>query len=350
MKLCAMAVTRTDKVFRERLPNTTRTRSRARSGGTSPHAAAALLISSLAIPSLAACQVVANYQSFTGGDGAPPHRCDVLPASKLDEKKLVTLELSKVPGAPPSEPCYWIDETEVTVEQYRRFISEHAPIDWDPGRCAGRKTAPSDPEHELTDSCSASTAAEDTPFADRKPIRCVDWCDAKAFCHWAGKDLCGGNANGGTVTGDVAPQWEQACSKNGWSYVYGPTPVDGACNVGLDTTMCISALNQNHCAPTYVGSFPRCTSPSGAVDMIGNVAEWVLSCHDQVSPSSSLDGSFVDAGHNTECQYRGGSFDDSRDAATCYTLIQYAKTATHDRHIGFRCCADLSDEEKNLVK
>ena len=42
--------------------------------------------------------------------------------------------------------------------------------------------------------------------------------------------------------------------------------------------------------------------------------------------------------------------DDSRDAATCYTLIQYAKTATHDRHIGFRCCADLSDEEKNLVK
>ena len=54
-----------------------------------------------------ACQIVGGYRSFEPGDGAAPHPCDVLPSSKLDDKELVTLVLSKVPDG----TCYWMDGT-----------------------------------------------------------------------------------------------------------------------------------------------------------------------------------------------------------------------------------------------
>lgn len=305
---------------------------------TGTAARAVPILSLLAIlPIAPACQILAGYESFERGDGAVavPHRCDVLPATKIDDKGLGTLVLSKEFDG----NCYWIDKTEVTVEQYSRFIAEHPdPVAWDTERC-GWKSAPSDPKNDPTHPCTAtSLSLESDPFAAKKPIRCVDWCDAKAFCNWAGKDLCGGNTNGSMVGPvDVHPQWDYACSKNAWNFPYGSKPIDRACNVGLSNAECYSILHQNQCAPTDVDSFSRCTSPSGAVDMVGNVAEWVLSC----SLSS-------DAGPSTQCQYRGGSFADGLDEKTCYT-VGYQASMTRDRTIGLRCCANLTVSETHQL-
>lgn len=283
---------------------------------------------------VSACQIVGGYESFEHGDGAPPHPCDAIKAPKTDEKRLGTLLLSKQSDG----SCYWVDKTEVTVAQYRRFIAEHTdPVDWGSDQCAW-KTALSNPEQDSTDTCRPTIVGEDDPFGDTKPIRCIDWCDANAFCHWAGKDLCGGNTNGGMVgpTG-VIPQWDYACSKNGEQYPYGAKTIAGACNVGLSDAECYSLVHQTHCAATSVGSFPRCMSPSGAVDMIGNVSEWVLSC------------GFGDAGQAVDCQYRGGSFDGMLEGETCY-MVRHQRRDTRDRRVGVRCCADLTVEEKLLLK
>jgi formylglycine-generating enzyme required for sulfatase activity len=96
-----------------------------------------------------------------------------------------------------------------------------------------------------------------------------------------------------------------------------------------------------HCAPAVVGTFPQCTSASGAVDMIGNVSEWVAEC-----------GTLGDGGPGTPCQHRGGSFEDDAAAvaATCYGTIPVKDTNdTRDRSVGLRCCAALSDTEKKTA-
>ena len=106
------------------------------------------------------CQIVGGYQSFQG------HPCNALPASKPDKRNLATLVLSKQPDG----TCYWIDQTEVTVEQYVAFVGDASrPVNWDP-TCTW-KTTPSDPIHETTnDTCIASTAVESEPFRMTKPI------------------------------------------------------------------------------------------------------------------------------------------------------------------------------------
>jgi formylglycine-generating enzyme required for sulfatase activity len=279
------------------------------------------------------CQLVGKYEPFERGDGAAPHPCDALPASK-DDTKLGRLVLSKQSDG----TCYWIDKTEVTVEQYSQFLAGHAqPIVWDAQRCAW-KTVPADPVNDTSDPCTVSTNVESEPFRATKPIRCVDWCDAKAFCTWAGGDLCGGITNGSFVVPyDLPDQWGGACSAEGLPYVTGVMPVAGACNVGLEALgQCESRLGQMHCAPTDVGKFPGCTGPCGAMDMIGNVAEWVVSC----APS---------AGPDTLCQHRGGSFAGSLEAETCYAYASDARGA-RDRAIGLRCCAALTLDEQARVR
>jgi len=287
-----------------------------------------------------ACQVVAGYQTFKG------HPCDVLPASKVDEDGLDTLVLSKQPDG----SCYWVDKTEVTVQRYTQFLAGHAtPIGWDHDRCESWKTAPSDPADETDDPCTLAASAESDPFRLTKPIRCVDWCDARAFCQWAGKDLCGGitNTPGVTEPSDAPNPWASACSPEGLYLPYGngSTFVSGVCNVGLsvDAGQCRALDHEEYCAPTDVDSFPGCTGPSGMVDMIGNVSEWVFQCG--YNSDGGIDGP------DPLCQHQGGSFDNSLEdvTATCWGMAAIDKRAARDRRIGLRCCASLTEAEHNLT-
>jgi sulfatase modifying factor 1 len=302
-----------------------------------------LLITFVTSAAGSSCQIVGKYETFERGeDAGAPHPCDVLPGSKVDEKGIATMVLSKPPGG----KCYWIDRTEVTVAQYGQFLSSSDKPAWDAKRCSSWKDKPSDPVSETTEECTDSTnrlEAGSDPFRSTKPIRCIDWCDAKAFCIWAGKDLCGGttNAPGGLVEpGDLPDEWGHACAPGGDNYLHGIMAVRGECNVGLGEVagQCRAIIHQDFCAPTYPGDFPTCTATSGAVDMIGNVAEWVISC----TRTS-------EAGPDKLCQHRGGSFADVLSAGTCY-LPASSPLSSRKQGIGVRCCAPLTMAEDNLVK
>lgn len=197
---------------------------------------------------------------------------------------------------------YAVDATEVTVAHYKEFLSAKA------GDTSGQ--APS---------CSWNKSyyeAAPMPLEpDTWPIAKVDWCDATAFCAWAGKRLCGAIGGGASDFADFGDatksQWLRACG--------GPT--------GLPHPNPSWACNEkggfSDVAP--VATFPDCEGfYPGLFDLEGNVGEWVDSC----------DGSSGKADH---CQAAGGSELDQ----TAY-CTQTADDLTRDftsHYFGFRCCS-----------
>ena len=200
---------------------------------------------------------------------------------------------------------YCIDKTEVTAAQYAGFLAAveaGAPLPL-PAACAGKTSF----------TPGAPLAQGDYPVAS------VDWCDAFAFCVWAGKRLCGrigGGASAWTEVADSgASQWYRACSFEGLRpYPYGAAYQARACNGadnGIGTTW---SAGVNSCA----GGFP------GVYDLSGNVWEWEDSC--------------AGAASTDPCRVRGGGYKDTRDLLRCDYAYPFSR-ASVDPTLGFRCCS-----------
>lgn len=215
--------------------------------------------------------------------------------------------MSKIDGGPSA---FWIDQTEVTNAQYNAFLDAAVPPQSStqiPAYCAWNTTYGS----------KNTTAPGDLPVSK------VDWCDAYAYCQWAGKRLCGkiggGPAQPADLANKAADQWYLACAgPTETAYPYGPTYSPSACN-GLDKGVGAS---------TSVMSNAGCVNGVGdVVDLSGNVAEWEDLC---VGTS----------GANDVCRVRGGSYTAAAAFLTCgsaNTVLRQVGTAAN---IGFRCCAD----------
>ena len=133
--------------------------------------------------------------------------------------------------------AYWIDKYEVSNGQYQECVN------------AGKCTEPRSTESWTRSSYYGNTEYDDFPVIN------VSWHQAKAYCEWAGGSL------------PTEAQWEKAArGKNGRKYPWGDeSPNSNLVNYGEikgDTTA--------------VGSYPRGASPYGAMDMAGNVWEWVM--------------------------------------------------------------------------
>lgn len=182
-------------------------------------------------------------------------------------------ELVLVPS--PGGTGYCVDATEVTSAQYQAFLDARPAIE-QPARCGEN-----DSFQPLAE--APCEGAYDPAVRPDHPVSCVDWCDAWAYCAWAGKHLCG--RIGGGPLGDApdldeasASEWTSACSGMGENdYAYGDSYQVETCNAGPDTY-------DYEVPPAPVGSFPDChgTEPpfDRLMDMSGNVAEWIDACDD----------------------------------------------------------------------
>jgi len=214
--------------------------------------------------------------------------------------------------------AYCIDSTEVTNRDYNAFLAAGVDVSGQSARCGWNDSFL--PDGPLpADDAHASL-----------PVVRVDWCDAAAYCAWAGKRLCG-KIGGGTL--DVksarsasASQWYAACSRGGdRAYPYADDYQSGACQADVPA------------GPAPVGSLQTCEGGyAGVFDMSGNVAEWEDACETS-SEGSGSGGS----GTNDTCLVRGGSYAaHDKDDLSCEGNDTLAAATRNARHpdVGFRCC------------
>jgi formylglycine-generating enzyme required for sulfatase activity len=167
---------------------------------------------------------------------------------------------------------FWIDQTEVSVFQFRRFVAE-----------TGYET---DAERE-DGSWLPTTAGEpgwvygvnwhhpegsDSSAQDKHPVVLVSWNDASAYCEWTGARL------------PTEAEWQYAArGEQGYIYPWGDT-FDGV-RLNFCDTNCTADHKNTHYDDGYeriapVGSYPTGASWCGALDMVGNVWEWVADWYD----------------------------------------------------------------------
>jgi formylglycine-generating enzyme required for sulfatase activity len=195
-----------------------------------------------------------------------------------------------------------VDATEVTVGDYKQFLkAKGTNTSGQPAVCSWNK--------------SFYEAAAAPLEKDTWPIANVDWCDATAFCAWAGKRLCGAIGSGAVDAADALDpdksQWLRACG-GPFGQPHPNSSPDCNNKGGFEDV-------------AAVASFPGCEGfDAGVFDMAGNVAEWVDSC----------DGNTGKADH---CLALGGTELDQ--TAYCTESDDTSTRDVKSRYYGFRCCS-----------
>jgi sulfatase modifying factor 1 len=97
------------------------------------------------------------------------------------------------------------------------------------------------------------------PGSDEEPARGILWREAQAYCAWLGMRL------------PTEAEWEKAArGTDGRTYPWGDTWEASRANIA----------EAGRAGPVDVGSFLEGASPYAALDMIGNVQEWVADYYD----------------------------------------------------------------------
>ncbi|HSB70803.1 MAG TPA: SUMF1/EgtB/PvdO family nonheme iron enzyme [Candidatus Methylomirabilis sp.] len=230
-------------------------------------------------------------QSFSGKDGA---EMVLVPAGEFwmgsDDNDA---DYSERPRHQVALSAFYIDKFPVTNTRFKRFVGatgHRGPQIWF------------------------------TPRINKpdQPVVRVSWEDAQAYCRWAGKRL------------PTEAEWEKAArGTDGRRYPWGDKwdPTRANSNDGGPGK------------PTPVGSYPNGASPSGALDMAGNVWEWTSSLY-HAYPYRADDGR-EDPSSREPRVGRGGSwFNLPWLLRVSYRLINPPTNRYYN--LGFRCAQDFS--------
>ena len=221
--------------------------------------------------------------------------------------------------------AFWIDQTEVTNAQFVAFLNEQGNqveegVSWlEPG--AGTRGIVYGHIEQDDGVFHPSTGYEDYPVIE------VSWYGAVAYCAWVGGRL------------PTEAEWEYAArGPDGSMYPWGDT-FDGA-RVNYCDASCFEkwrdiAYNDGYAKYAPVGSYPGGASWCGALDMVGNVWEWVNDWYSSYahSPVENPQGPVS----GTYRIMRGGSWYDER-WRVCTAERKGSSASSYRMHwVGFRC-------------
>ena len=185
---------------------------------------------------------------------------------------------------------FYLDATEVTNEQYSKFVDathHRAPVHWPKGKMKLEQAA--------------------------LAVVNVSWDDAAAYAKWAGKRL------------PTEAEWERAARglAEGQKYPWG----DGAATAKAARFNVLDG-------PGPVGKFPP--NYFGLYDMAGNVWEWCSDWYEKDYYASAPDRNPKGPDAGLYHVIRGGSWADVAKYLTC-AYRSWARAAERSPNIGFRC-------------
>ncbi|MBF0347878.1 MAG: SUMF1/EgtB/PvdO family nonheme iron enzyme [Magnetococcales bacterium] len=203
---------------------------------------------------------------------------------------------------------FYLAETPVTNQQYRRFLEEN-------------QTHPR-PEYW-----------NDERFSnDLQPVVGVTWNDAMKYCEWFSQE------SGKEFFLPTEAQWEYAArGTEGRRFPWGndaPTPEHACFGLDLGTGK-----------PTPVGQYPAGRGPFGHLDLAGNVWEWCRDAWDgnayQKSAASVVKDPLVITGDQDWYAVRGGSWGyPAVSLRSCYR--NRSRAGLRSGNLGFRLAAPAS--------
>jgi formylglycine-generating enzyme required for sulfatase activity len=218
--------------------------------------------------------------------------------------------INETPARPVTLDGFWLDQTEVTNAQYRSCL--------DAGGC----TPPAD-----LGSYTRESYFEDDAFADY-PVVWVTQQQAADYCAWASGRL------------PTEAEWEYAArGPESLLFPWG-NDFDGSrlnyCDANCPTGVTDPTVDDGHADTAPVGSYPEGISWIGALDMGGNVREWVADYYGIYPPGDQTNPQGPESGDSYIP--KGGSWldrpDDTRSANRGENEADYVR-----HKVGFRCAA-----------
>lgn len=216
--------------------------------------------------------------------------------------------------------AFWIDENEITNEQYAAFLNANGNrIEGD----SGNTWLNIDSDFSLITTSSGNFVPK--PGADDKAAVMITWYGAAAYCRWVGGSL------------PTEAQWEYAARGPEnliypWGNDVGTAPLN-FCDTNCKYDHRNSSFNDGYDEVGQIGSYAN-HSWIGALDMAGNVWEWVADWYGAYSTTSASNPTGPSSG--SQRVLRGGSWGDSLNDNRSAVRQPYPPDARNGL-IGFRC-------------
>lgn len=221
------------------------------------------------------------------------------------------------PQHPVSLAGFWFDQNEVSNAQYSICVEA--------GVCGEPST------------CKKGEATFGGPAKASHPVVCVDWEEAQVYCQWAGGRL------------PTEAEWEYAFrGEEGLIYPWGDA-FDGTnlnyCDENCDQSHADDRFDDGYVRTAPVGSYPQGASWCGALNLGGNVSEWVADWFGDYAPEETSNPSGPSTGD--EKMVKGCSW--YFHPAYCRgTFRASVDPRTRFDYLGFRCAkpTDQDNEDK----